>query len=114
MSANPGRGHTEIAAAIAAITGQSVIDVESAFQETRREEPVDRPPTAETTQSLIDRIKTRLGLAPAVGTDQAADLTAPLVDSPGCTPQDDKLLAWTRICRSEDQRRLRIPLPARR
>jgi hypothetical protein len=74
MSCHQRRGNAEVLAAIAAITGQSLIDTDEAFHEARRGHPDKRHATAEAAQAFIDRLKTRLGLAPAVDAGEAAEL----------------------------------------
>lgn len=74
MSCHQRRGNAEVLSAIAAITGQTITDVDTAFHESKRESPDKHRASAEDAEALIVRIKTRLGLAPAVDGDQAADL----------------------------------------
>lgn len=93
--------HNAILEALAAVTGQSPSDIEAAFvnarEETdqRRAEDVDTP-------ALIDHLKTRLGLAPAVDPGQAFALGTALEAARGAedsnlTPGD--LAAWDRVLR---------------
>lgn len=96
-------GSAEVAAAIAAITGQSLPDADSTFRETKRQQrPEEQPATEEETRALIDRIKTRLGLAPAVDAQQAAELgdaLAALADEPPAAITRGDLAAWDRMLR---------------
>jgi len=73
----------EILAAIAAITGQTVEDARAAYEDARAQRPDDSPATSEDAASLLAQLKTRLGLAPAVDTTEAAGLRAALDTSLG-------------------------------
>jgi hypothetical protein len=94
-------GSGEVLAAIAAITGQSLAELEGAFRAARREQSDQSRATPEEMRALIDRIKTRLGLAPAVDPAHAADLgdaLAALVET-NVTLTNGDVATWERMLR---------------
>ena len=102
MSCHQGKGNQEVLAAIAAITGQTLTDADAAFHEAKRVQPDKHHATTEEVLAAIGRIKTRLGLAPAVGLAQAADLGDALValarDETVTITKSD-LIAWDQMLR---------------
>lgn len=64
--------------AIAAITGQALADVEVTFRLATAAHPDKHHPAPEDVASLVDRLKTRLGLAPAVDDVLARTLSTDL------------------------------------
>jgi hypothetical protein len=102
MSCHQRGGNAEVLAAIAAITGRSLIDTDAAFHEARRGQPDERHATAEVAQAFIDRLKTRLGLAPAVDAPEAAELKHAfevLVRDESLTITLSDLAAWDEMLR---------------
>jgi hypothetical protein len=100
MSYQQRRGNAEVLAAIDAITGQSIADADAAFRAAKREQHDKHQATVEEAQALIDRVKTRLGLAPAVDAEQAAELgdaLAALLGPESVTRGD--LTAWDHLLR---------------
>ncbi|PRY57993.1 hypothetical protein BCF74_11423 [Knoellia remsis] len=63
-----------ILSAIAAITGQSVTDLAAAFREALSRHLEEGPASSDDVADLIARLRTRLGLAPAVDLDTARGL----------------------------------------
>ena len=66
MSCNTRRGNTEVLAAIAAMTGQSDASINAAFHTAKKANPDRGRAEIEEVQKIVERICTRLGLAPAV------------------------------------------------
>lgn len=67
-------GHTEVLRALAAITGQTLSDAEAAFHELESVCTDQRRADDDEVRNFFARLKTRLGLAPAVDSAQATDL----------------------------------------
>jgi hypothetical protein len=86
MSCHQRRGNAEALAAIAAITRQSLADADAAFHEAKREQPDIHHATPDEVQRVLDMISTRLGLAPAVDTDEARARRAALASLTGEDP----------------------------
>lgn len=102
MSLDQGPGDPAILSAVAAITGRSKENVRAAFREAQQEHPDGSPATREEVRRLIDRISTRLGLAPGVNPSEARDLRLALSSVVGdgtvvLTKSD--LHAWDQLLR---------------
>lgn len=74
MSCHQRTGNKEALNAIAAITGQSAADADEYFHEVKKQNPDRHQATREELQRMIERISTRLGLAPAVTPQEAHQL----------------------------------------
>lgn len=60
------RGNAEILSAIVAITGQSSTSVEAAFRAAKKAHSENGSASSDDVQQLVSRLRTRLGIAPAV------------------------------------------------
>ncbi|GAA1140809.1 hypothetical protein GCM10009583_08540 [Ornithinicoccus hortensis] len=97
MSCHQRRGNVEVLAALAAITGQSDTDMAEEYHEATREYRDMHYASSDEVEQVLRRIKTRLGLAPAVDPDQARDLAATLdalLGDPEVTITRSHLFAW--------------------
>lgn len=102
MSCHQRRGNVEVLAALAAITGQSDTDMAEEYHEATREYRDMHYASSDEVEQVLRRIKTRLGLAPAVDPDQARDLAATLdalLGDPEVTITRSHLFAWDRLLR---------------
>lgn len=70
MAGTMQRGNAEIRSAIAAITGKSNASVQAAFDAAKETHCDKDPATPTEVQQMVSRVRTRLGLAPAVGRDE--------------------------------------------
>lgn len=97
------RGNAEIISAIAAITGQSDASVEAAFLGAKEAPAGKHPASPEEVRQIVSRVRTRLGLAPAVcGEELQKHLSALDSLSKGRVPamtQSD-LRAWDLLLRT--------------
>ncbi|MGL4173838.1 MAG: hypothetical protein ACRCTR_07180 [Actinomycetota bacterium] len=88
--------------AIAAITGQSLPEVEAAFHQAKRQQSSEHHATTEEVQQMLNLLSTRLGLAPAVNLAEARGhreaLSTLIGDNPAIVTRSD-LSAWTRMLR---------------
>jgi hypothetical protein len=69
VSGGLGRGNAEVLAAIAAITGQSDASIEAAFHDAKGSRSDQQDASSEEVQHVVSRVRTRLGIAPAVDRD---------------------------------------------
>jgi hypothetical protein len=70
MAAGMRRGNAEILSAIAAITGESDASVEASFRAAKQAHSDTHRASSQEVQRLVGRIRTRLGMAPAVRRDE--------------------------------------------
>lgn len=64
------RGNAEVLSAIATITGQSLTSVEAAFNAAKTANSDERAASRQQVQQILSRVRTRLGIAPAVDRDE--------------------------------------------